>query len=83
MDHSIKSYFIFKTTRLVRRLGAPVKTTDKTVVEMMVQPQHKNWLVWWVIEPPYKIWKRYENLKNVAAFQHYCATNKLELNLPS
>ena len=41
-------------------------------------PQDKKWFVWWLTDPPSETWEQYENLKNVKAFQHYCATNRLD-----
>ena len=60
-----------------------MKDTDETVVELIVnhdflKPQEKKWLVRWLTDPPSENWEQYENLKNVEAFQHYCATNRLD-----
>ena len=67
----------------VTPLNIAVKDTDETVVEMIVNhdfsnPQDKKWLVRWLTDPPSETWEQYENLKNVEAFQHYCATNRLD-----
>jgi hypothetical protein len=67
----------------VTPLNIAVKDTDETVVEMIVnhdfsKPQDKKWLVRWLTDPPSKTSEQYENLKNVEAFQHYCATNRLD-----
>ena len=67
----------------VTPLNIAVKDTDETVVDMIVKhdfsdPKDKKWSVRWVTEQPSETWETYENLKNVDAFHHYCATNKLD-----
>jgi hypothetical protein len=67
----------------VTPLNIAVKDTDERVVEVIVNhdfsnPQNKKWLVRWLTDPPSETWEQYENLNNVEAFQHYCATNRLD-----
>ena len=57
-----------------------MKDTDKTVVYTILQhdfsdPMDKKWLVHWLRDPPSESW---DNLKNVEAFNHHCATNRLD-----
>jgi hypothetical protein len=71
----------------VTPLNVAVKDTDETVVESILQhdfsnPNDKKWLVRWLRDPPSESWERYDNLKNVEAFHHYCATNRLDPFLP-
>ena len=64
-------------------LKVAVKDTDETVVDTILHhdfsdPMDKKWLVRWLRES----WERYDNLKNVEAFHHHCATNRLDPFLP-
>ena len=45
-------------------------------------PMDKKWLVRWLRDPPPESWERYDNLNNVEALYHYCATNNLDPFLP-
>jgi hypothetical protein len=72
----------------VTPLNIAVKDTDEYVVEKIVthdfsDPNDKRWLVRWAgSSPPDETWERYDNLKNVEAFHHYCAALQLDPFLP-
>ena len=82
---------------ILRKLGigccSGVPTLIKNVLSygnISLHPNHpvisnsndKKWLVRWLRDPPSESWERYDNLKNVEAFHHYCATNRLDPFLP-
>jgi hypothetical protein len=72
----------------VTPLNIAVKDTDEHVVEKIIthdfsDPNDKRWLVRWAgSTPPDETWERFDNLKNVEAFHHYCAALRLDPFLP-
>jgi hypothetical protein len=63
----------------VTPLNIAAKDASESVVEKIVthdfsDPLDKKWLVRWAGDSqPDETWERYDNLKNVEVFQHYCA----------
>jgi transposase InsO family protein len=72
----------------VTPLNIAVKDTDEHVVERIVAHDFtdlndKRWLVRWVgNNPPDETWERYDTLRDVEAFHHYCASHQLDPFLP-
>jgi hypothetical protein len=69
-------------------LNIATRDSDESVVSEILEhdfsdPSNKPWLMKWLIdEPPGGTWENRETLKDVEAFHHYCAANKLNAFLP-
>jgi hypothetical protein len=72
----------------VTPLNVAVKDSAETIVESILahnfdDPNNKLWLVrWFGNDPPEDTWETHDNLKDVEAFHHYCATHRLNAFLP-
>jgi hypothetical protein len=68
----------------VTPLNVAVKDTDEDIVKQIIDHDFtvlsdKKFLVKWSGDrEPDETWERYETLKNVEAFQHYCASHQLD-----
>jgi hypothetical protein len=65
----------------VTPLNIAAKDKNEEVIEKIIQHDFsdlsaKRWLVRW--HGGEETWERFDNLRNVEAFQHYCATNDLD-----